>query len=174
MTAQRHQFAIDLQPVFDALEKPLELVDDPERRRQFESFLANGRSHQEKAILALISDIVGNFNDAAGLHARVELQGGGYTISIEQESEEAPPIFDAEEVERVTVRLPKELKKLIDEAAERSGASTNTWYVRNLARTIARHVHMEHRVHGDDESWSIRMRGRRRRRDAGDDAGEAY
>jgi uncharacterized protein (DUF1778 family) len=43
-------------------------------------------------------------------------------------------------VEKVTIRLPAELKELIAQAANLRGVSVNTWYVRELARTISRQV----------------------------------
>jgi len=175
MTLQRQQFSIDLKPVFDALEKPLELVEDEERRRQYQAFIANGRSHQERAILSLIGGLATSVSEATGARIRIELQGDEHWLTVEQESEDAAtPVFDGEEVERVTIRLPKQLKKLIDEAAERTGNSTNTWYVRTLARSIARHMQFEHLrdagIHGGGHGFGWRGRGRGRRRSGGDDA----
>jgi uncharacterized protein (DUF1778 family) len=39
-------------------------------------------------------------------------------------------------MEKVTIRLPRELKDLIDHAATMSGRSANSWYIRNLASAI--------------------------------------
>jgi hypothetical protein len=178
MTVQRQQFPIDLKPIFEALEKPLALVEDPERRRQYEAFLANSRTHQERAILNLLSNLAADVTEATGSRTRLELQGDENFFTIEQESEDATPLFEDDEVERVTIRMPKELKKLIDQAAERTGHSTNTWYVRTLARSIARHLQMDHLrnagMHGrgpefgPEHGW--RWRGRGRRRSGGDSA----
>ena len=38
------------------------------------------------------------------------------------------------------MRLPKELKDLIDSLASRHGMSANNWYVRELSRVIGRSV----------------------------------
>ena len=41
-------------------------------------------------------------------------------------------------MEKVTVRLPEDLKDLIDRLARQEGFSANNWYIRELARATAR------------------------------------
>src|SRR4051794_28335826 len=55
MTAQRHQADINLDPVFEALERPLALIDSPERRDEMQRFAAASRGYQERAIFDLLS-----------------------------------------------------------------------------------------------------------------------
>jgi uncharacterized protein (DUF1778 family) len=43
-------------------------------------------------------------------------------------------------MEKVTIRIPSELKDLISQAANLRGISVNNWYVRELGRTISRQV----------------------------------
>lgn len=139
MTSQRQQLPINLNPVFEALERPLDLMDDPERRAQFERFIANGRVYQEKALVELVSSLVAGLNGAdPALRASIEVQADGYVLNLDRDSQAADPVFDADdEIERVTLRLPRQLKTLIDQQAERSGHSTNSWYIRTLARALA-------------------------------------
>jgi hypothetical protein len=40
------------------------------------------------------------------------------------------------EVEKITLRIPAELKELATEAAARAGLSVNAWYVRMVARAV--------------------------------------
>lgn len=172
MTSQRQQLPLDLTPLFDALEKPLALVDDPNRKQQYELLLANSRVHQEKAMVGLVSSLLDGLNEAGGGRASIAIQGDGYVVNVEHETAdaEAEPVFDAsEEIERVTLRLPKRLKLAIDQVAERSGQSTNTWYVRTLGRALF-HQARERGfpfAPGGEQSWGWRGRGRRRGGHAG-------
>jgi plasmid stabilization system protein ParE len=79
-------------------------------------------------------------------------------VEAAQDSEPAPT-YDDSDLEKVTLRLPKELKELIDMAAGRYGISANNWYVRELSRTIARQVHESLRGTGRDERRDGRRRG---------------
>jgi hypothetical protein len=79
---------------------------------------------------------------------------------MEQAQDAEPePSFNDSDLEKVTLRLPKELKELIDMAAGRHGISANNWYVRELSRTIARHVRESLRENGHEERHEGRRRG---------------
>ena len=69
--------------------------------------------------------------DMTGLHLVVEPLNEGPTPEAS---------FNDSDPERVTLRLPKELKDLIDSLASRHGMSANNWYVRELSRVIGRSV----------------------------------
>jgi predicted HicB family RNase H-like nuclease len=168
MTSQRQQIHLDFQPVFEALERPLALVSDDERRAQYNVLLESSRLYQEKAVLSLVSSVLAAMGEAGGVRGSIEVQGDGYTLNIEREGAEPEPVFDAsDEVERVTLRLPKKLKEAIDKMAERSGQSTNTWYVRTLARSLTHQLRafgfgFEGPTPGGEAPWGWRGRGRRR------------
>lgn len=176
MTSQRQQLPLDFTPLFDALEKPLALVDDSDRRQQYQLLLANSRVHQEKAVVSLLSSLLDGLNEAGGGRASIAIQGDGYVVNVDRETTEAEPepVFDAsEEIERVTLRLPKRLKLAIDQVAERSGQSTNTWYIRTLGRALF-HQSRDHGFPfgpGGEQAWGWRGRGRRRGGHAGGPAG---
>jgi hypothetical protein len=137
---------INLSPIFEALEQPLGLVDDPERRAEMKRIADAGRIYQERAIYDLLSEVVTAFNEAgSGARVRLEYESGGVHLAVEAESDdEAVPVLPMSgEMERVTVRLPAGLKAMIDEAASLRGLSVNSWYVRALARAAMRQLHGE-------------------------------
>lgn len=142
--AQRHQKEIDLAPVFQALERPLDLIDNPDRRIDIGRYLESARIHLERGMFDVISETVALVNEAGGgARARLEYQAGKLYMVVEStpegEEPEAPPLFDVEgDMEKVTIRLPAELKELISQAANLRGVSVNSWYIRELARTISR------------------------------------
>jgi hypothetical protein len=145
--AQRQQKEIELSPVFEALERPLALVDNPERRADMQRFVEAARIHLERSIFDILSEVASTVSEAGvGATVRLEYQGGRLFLVVEGTPEEAngpesERLFTVEgDVEKVTIRLPAELKDLISQAANLRGVSVNTWYVRELARTISRQV----------------------------------
>jgi hypothetical protein len=145
--AQSQQREIDLAPVFAALERPLALVDNPERRSDMQRFVEAARVHLERAIFDLLSEVTTAVNEAgAGARARLEYQGGKLFLVVQPAVEEEnggpqEPLFSVEgDMEKVTIRIPSELKDLISQAANLRGISVNNWYVRELGRTISRQV----------------------------------
>ncbi len=167
--AQRQQKEINLGGVFEALERPLGLVDNPDRRADMQRFVEAARVHLERAIFDVLSEVTTSVNDAGtGANARLEYQGGRLFLVVEPAAEpengpESERLFTVEgDVEKVTIRLPAELKDLISQAANLRGVSLNSWYVRELARTISRQVRDQVR----DEQRQSRHEQRRERRDS--------
>jgi hypothetical protein len=145
--AQRQQKEINLNNVFEALERPLGLVDNPDRRADMQRYVEAAKIHLERAIFDVLSEMAQAVNDAgAGARTRLEYQAGKLYLIVEGSPEEeagpgAERLFSVEgDVEKVTIRLPGELKDLISQAANLRGVSLNNWYVRELARTISRQV----------------------------------
>jgi hypothetical protein len=177
MTAQRHQTDINLDPVFEALVRPLALIDSPERRDEMQRFAAASRGYQERAIFDLLSSVTGAINDAnTGARVTLEYRNGGLGLAVEAEREDAPAEADAEELasrmggelERLSLRLPSQIKKEIDSAADQQGVSVNSWCVRALARvafgqTQGRRGDPRGRTGGDDRSGRGPWRGGRSR-----------
>jgi len=166
MTQADRQQDIDLNAVFDALQRPLALIDSPERRAEIERYVEAARIHLERAIFDLLSRIVESINEASGANAHLRYEAGVLRLVVE--SREAPeaegePIFAADaDMEKVTIRLPKDLKDLIDQAASLRGSSANAWYIRELGRTVARFVRDEAQREDD-----LRRPGRHRWRPGG-------
>jgi hypothetical protein len=160
MTSERRT-SLDLAGLAAGIEQPLSLIDNPQRRAELQAFVNAARPHIERAAFDLLSQAVAAFNDAVpDQRARLEYDAGALRLAIEPRS--APhgePAFDEGEPERVTLRLPKELKDLIDGLASRGGMSANNWYVRELSRVIGRHL-------GDELRFEVRgqRRGYRGRR----------
>jgi hypothetical protein len=171
MIQANHQTTLNLDEVFEALQRPLALIDDQQRRDEMQHFLDAARIHQERAIFDLISDIVARVNEAApDTRVRLEYRSRQLHLAVDSntvsEEDAADPMMRMDgDLEKVTIRLPKALKEQIDQAAGERGVSLNSWYVRTLARAIFRQMR-GHR--GDDAhrepafAWPGR-RGRRRR-----------
>jgi hypothetical protein len=167
---QRRQHDFDLTPLFEALERPLALVDSPERRAALEAYIGAARMHLEKAALDLVSGVLEAVNEnELGLEARLQYAPGGLKLVIESAAEatasasEGEPLFSIDgDVEKVTIRLPGELKGLIDKAANMRGGSTNSWYIRELSRAIRssmRDLAREERRAGNRGSRGHSMKG---------------
>jgi len=145
--ADDRQHAIDLDSIFAALDQPLALIDNPDRRAEVERYLQAARVHLERAAFVLLSQLVDAMNANGGRKARLQYEGGGLRLAFdaaaqaEADAPEADAFFSVEgDMEKVTIRLPKDLKELIDQAATYAGRSANSWYIRELARAIARHA----------------------------------
>ncbi|HLF80113.1 MAG TPA: hypothetical protein VJB57_21745 [Dehalococcoidia bacterium] len=165
MTSGTQQTELNLDGVFSALRKPLDLVDSPDRRADFERFIDAARVHQERAIFDLLDQVATVVNEAGtNAHVKLEYQAGRLNLAVQTaEAEESGPVFSSEDaVERVTIRLPAELKTSIDAAAVASGTSINTWYVRTLARALAFRG-MRGRGFGEPRPGHSGHRGRGRR-----------
>lgn len=129
------------EPIFDALKQPLGLVED-ERRRQIETYLETARLPVERATYDVVSEIVQHIDERVGENYRVRLEyrPGGLALEIEEKAasaEEGPWNSTLEgDVEKITIRIPAELKDLATQAAARAGTSANTWFVKSLARAL--------------------------------------
>ena len=172
--AQGQRKTIDIGAVFEALEQPLGLVDNPERRAETQRYIEMTRIHLERAIFDLVSSAVEAVNDAEGnIEARLEYQDGGLTlvvdpVSLEEDEGDAEQLFSVDgDVEKVTIRLPAELKDLVGEAANLRGVSVNTWYIKELANAVrSAAVRAGHEaIH--DAAEHGRGSGRGRRHDGG-------
>jgi len=176
MTITQSQHTIQTDEVFEALQRPLALIDDPQRREDMQRFIDAARIHQERAVFDLISDIVARVNEASGdTRVRLEYQARQFhlTVDASQPAEDTgDPLMRMDgDLDKVTIRLPRALKDLIDRVAADRGVSLNSWYVRTLARGVA------HQTRGSRADWPREAvaggRGRRGRgRFGGRDAGE--
>jgi hypothetical protein len=140
MTAQRRT-TLDLGTLLTGLEQPLQLIDNPQRRQELQAYVAAARPQVERAAFDLLSAAVAAFNDATReAQAKLEYDMTGLHLVVEPLTEGPTPEanFNDSDPERVTLRLPKELKELIDSLASRHGMSSNNWYVRELSRVIGR------------------------------------
>jgi len=130
--------------VFDALQQPLDLVDDPERRQAFARYVEAARIPLERAVFDLLSATVDAVNAEVQAHYQLRLhyRPGALELEVKPQEEPRPDVAGTAwqlaegDVEKVTIRIPAELKELVVQAAGRAGTSLNSWFVRTLARTL--------------------------------------
>ena len=135
---------LTFETVLEAFEAALELVDDDEQREKLSRVIAASRASVERATQDLVAGVVDEVNAELGGRARVDLRytsdGLEVTVTtdgaaIEGEGDE-PWQFGDGEVEKVTLRVPVELKDRATNAAKESGMSLNAWFTRLLAREL--------------------------------------
>jgi predicted DNA-binding protein len=127
--------------VFDALKQPLALIESDERRRAIEAYIEAARTPLERAVFDLMSQLVQGVDERVGDHYRVRLayRPGGLALEVEervQNGEQEQWSALEGDVEKITIRIPAELKELATQAAARAGTSANTWFVKALARAL--------------------------------------
>jgi hypothetical protein len=162
MTLDRRT-TIDFDALLAGLEQPLELLGDTPRRQELEAYVNAARPHVERAAFDVVSQAVTAFNDVSPeMRARLEYSGGSLHLAFDPPAEREPPeTAFSDDLERVTLRLPKELKDIIDRVAGSAAMSANNWYVRELSRTISRHVDESVR-----QAWREHREARRAQRNA--------
>jgi hypothetical protein len=132
--------------VFEALRSPLGLVEDQEKRQAFERYVEAARYPLERAVFdllsALVSTVEGQVQDRYRL--RLSYQPGALLLDVEPVPEPAGATAEMPEwtsaadgeTEKITIRIPAELKDLATQAASSAGLSANSWFVRALARSL--------------------------------------
>jgi hypothetical protein len=132
---------LNIDPVFDALKRPLALIDNEERRAQAEAYVDAARPQLERAVFDLMSQLVQSIDERVAEQFRIRLayRPGGLALEIEEKvqdgDEERWSTLEGD-VEKITIRIPAELKDLVTQAAARAGTSANSWFVKALARAI--------------------------------------
>ena len=127
--------------VFDALKQPLALIDDDERRRTIETYIEAARTPVERAVFDVLSELVQSLDERVGERYRVRLayRPGGLALEVEervQNGEQEQWSALEGDVEKITIRIPAELKELATEAAAKASLSANSWFLRVLARAL--------------------------------------
>ena len=151
------------EPVFDALKQPLALIESDDRRRAIETYIEAARTPLERAVYDLMSQLATSVDEQVAAHYRVRLayQPGGLAVEVDPKapaSGEEQPFSTAEgDVEKITIRIPAELKDLAQQAASRAGTSANTWFVKALARAV-RNIDVQ--TAPPPSRWSDEGRGR--------------
>lgn len=130
-----------IQSLLDALKQPLALIDNDERRRQIETYLDAAQVQLERAANDLMSQMAQAIDEQVQDHYRIRLayRPGGLAIEVEEkvgDGDEARWTTLEGDVEKITIRIPAELKDLATQAAQRAGTSANSWFVKALARSI--------------------------------------
>ena len=132
---------LNTEPVFDALKQPLALIESDERRRSIETYVEAARTPLERAVFDLMSQLAQAVDEKVAAHYRVRLayRPGGLSVEVDEKTgngEEAQYSSLEGDVEKITIRIPAELKDLAQQAASKAGTSANTWFVKALARAV--------------------------------------
>ncbi|MEX2227915.1 MAG: hypothetical protein WEB52_15885 [Dehalococcoidia bacterium] len=127
--------------LFDALKQPLGLIDNEERRRHLETYIETARVPLERAVNDLMSQIVQSIDEQVREHFRIRLtyRPGGLALEVEEKHGDGDDARWASlegDIEKITIRIPAELKDLATQAAQRGGTSANSWFVKALARAL--------------------------------------
>jgi hypothetical protein len=139
--AESQRFPLPLASLMAALEQPLALVEDEAQRQKLRAYLDLVRVHLERSLVSVLSEAASRVNAAqTQVEARVQFENG--TAEWVLEPKEVNPAqeaawFASGDQEKVTIRIPSELKELIGLAAGRSGISVNSWYIRMLAGALS-------------------------------------
>ena len=152
---------IRIEAILEAFDGALNLVEDEQQRDRFSRVLSASSASVERAVDDLVAEITTEINEALGDEAHVDLTYGSDGITVDVTHSESTRDEDVDEtlslsegeVEKLTLRLPGELKDRATGAAAEAGYSLNQWIVRVLARELS----------GDRS----RRRGRRRERRRG-------
>jgi hypothetical protein len=149
--------------IFQTLKGLLRVMDNEEKRKQIESYIDAAQLPVERAVFDLLSHFAEAVDGQIGAHYRVNLtyKPGVLDLDVhptepgETRGEDWSSMGEGE-VEKITLRIPAELKELATEAAARAGLSVNAWYVRMVARAVRSSEAPEPRDEGPRRS-----RGRR-------------
>jgi hypothetical protein len=133
---------IQVDDVLKAFDGALALIEDERQRETFGRLLAASRDSVQRSVHDILRQMVDEVNEAAGATLQLELvyQPDGLELRVTRASldepidDEAEFAFDAEDIDRLTLRLPAELKDIAAVAAEQAGISLNTWLTRLVTR----------------------------------------
>lgn len=128
--------------IFDALKGHLGVIDSPERREQIEAYIDSAQVLLERSVFDVLSQFAETVNGEVSAHYQVSLGYRPGVLNLEvRPTEPSEPTDEAwsmaeGDVDKVTLRIPSELKELATEAAAKAGLSVNSWFVRVLARAL--------------------------------------
>lgn len=133
---------ITFESVLNAFDTALELVEDPEQRDRLQRVIDASQASVERAAQDLVAGMIEEVNaDLVGATIELRHTANGLEVSVSREA--ADPIDPDEpwryadsELEKVTLRLPVELKDRATNAAKEAGVSVNAWFTRLLAREL--------------------------------------
>ncbi|MPZ99905.1 MAG: toxin-antitoxin system HicB family antitoxin [Dehalococcoidia bacterium] len=165
---------IQVDDVLDAFAPTLELIEDERQRAAFERLLNAGRDSLRRAVHDVLQEVVQEVNEAAAgaIVAQLIYQPDGLELTVNRPSPEEIPStefafdFDQGDIDRLTLRLPSELKDIAALAAEQGGVSLNSWLIRLVSREAAQQVR-ERRGDREDREEPPEQRGGRSRRPGG-------
>lgn len=157
--------------IFEALKEQLKVIDNPERQQQIKDYIEAARVNVERSVFDLLSQFAEAVNQEVSAHYEVSLnyRPGVLDLSVKARDVAEPDgevwsVSDGE-VEKITIRVPSELKEMASEAAKKASLSANSWFVRQLSRALRSSeidVHVEsqeHRRHGRRKGRGSKLSG---------------
>ena len=129
--------------IFQSLKSLLAVVDNEERRKQIEGYIEAARPQLERAVFDLLSKFAEALNEQVGAHYKINLSYRAGLLDVEvrpvetgEAREDVVWSLAEGDVEKITLRIPAELKELATEAAAKASLSANSWFLRMLARSL--------------------------------------
>jgi hypothetical protein len=133
--------------VFEALKSPLGLVEDAEKRQAFERYVEAARYPLDRAVFDLLSELVAAADEQVSDRYRLRLSYRPGALLLDVDPVPGAPAEEPAgdwqefvtvdgETEKITIRIPAELKDLATQAAASAGLSANSWFVRAMARSL--------------------------------------
>ena len=137
---------IEIGPILEAFDDALALIEDGEQRARLQRVLRAAAPAVENAAIGIVRAAAAEVNEVSGGAVRAEVvhSAEGPELRVEalspmEPSSTAPDLeFDASEIERLTLRLPSELKEVAAIAAEQAGVSLNAWLTRVVSQEAGR------------------------------------
>lgn len=133
---------VRIEPILESFEEALALVDDKAQRERFGRVVTAARASVERAVHDLVAELVAGANEAWDGEARLDLRydASGLSVEASRPASSAARTEDDEsfvgDLERLTVRLPSDLKDLATAAAAQATVSMNSWLVRTVAHAV--------------------------------------
>ena len=137
---------IRVDPVLEAFDDALKLVEDEAQRERFRRVVSAARTSVERSVHDLIAEVVADLDEALRGYVQVDLRYQASGLSVEVNPRPAAELAEEEEtslageLDRLTLRLPSELKDRATAAAAEAGLSLNSWLVRTVARGITQSI----------------------------------
>jgi hypothetical protein len=136
---------IEIDAVLRAFDPALGLIEDERPRETFGRVLDASRDSVRRAVHDLLRQAADEVNEAAGgaVHVSLLYEPDGLELKVDRHPpetgahEETDFDFDLDEIDRLTLRLPAELKEIAAAAAEQAGISLNAWLTRLVRREAA-------------------------------------
>ncbi len=158
---------IDIAPILEAFDGALDLIEDEPQRARLQRVLRAAAPAVEGAAVAMIRGAATEVNEVAGGAVRAEVvhTADGPELRVEalspmEHASTAPDLeFDASEIERLTLRLPSELKEIAAIAAEQAGVSLNAWLTRVVSQEAGRRGRTSGRHGRDRDAGSQSLKG---------------
>ncbi|MDA1002369.1 MAG: toxin-antitoxin system HicB family antitoxin [Chloroflexi bacterium] len=139
---------LEIDGVFTAFDDALALVGDEAERERVRLVLTAGRDSVRRATAEVVRHALDEVNaTAAGLvNAQLVYGADGIELRVERNSPAAAAsgsdhefefVFDTDDIDRLTLRIPAELKEIASRAADQAGISLNAWLTGLLTREAA-------------------------------------